>query len=90
MGSINWGALGVVTIVSFAVAVLVVVLVSLALVGLSAREPGQTGDPVSADETPIIGLGTSHLSPAVGTAVAALCLLGAAAVVLYGLYVIIS
>jgi len=89
MGSINWGALGVVSIVSFAVAVLVVVLVSLALVGLSARAPAQDGEPVSADETPIIGRGSPPLSPAAGTTVAAICLLAAAAIVVYGLYLIV-
>ena len=87
--SINWGALGVVTIVSFAIGVLVVVLVSLAMVGLSAREPACEGDPVSADETPVIGRGGNTLSPAAGTSVAVVCLLGAAAIVLYGLYIII-
>ena len=87
--SVNWGALGVVTIVSFAVGVLVVVLVSLAVVGLSAREPDQGGERASADDTPVIGRGGSTLSPAAGTAVAVVCLLGAAAIVLYGLYVII-
>jgi len=87
--SINWGALGVVTIVSFAVGVLVVVLVSLAVVGLSAREPVQGGERASADDPPVIGRGGSTLSPAAGTAVAVVCLLGAAAIVLYGLYVIV-
>ena len=38
--TINWGALGVVAAVSLVIGVLLVVLVSLALVGLSAREPG--------------------------------------------------
>jgi hypothetical protein len=87
--SINWGALGVVTIVSFAIGVLVVVLVSLAVVGLSARETVQDGERGSADDTPVIGRGGSTLSPAAGTAVAVVCLLGAAAIVLYGLYVIV-
>jgi hypothetical protein len=87
--SINWGALGVVTLVSLAAGVLIVVLVSLALVGLSAREPSQEGELVSVDDTPIIGRGGSDLSPAAGTAVAAVCLVGAAAIVLYGLYIII-
>ena len=87
--SVNWGALGVVTIVSFAIGVLVVVLVSLAMVGLSARETAQRGERVSADDTPVIGRGGSTLSPAAGTAVAVVCLLGAAAIVLYGLYVIV-
>ena len=40
---INWGALGVVAAVSLVIGVLVVVLVSLALVGLSARVPDQPG-----------------------------------------------
>jgi hypothetical protein len=87
--SINWGALGVVTIVSFAIGVLVVVLVSLAVVGLSARESVQDGERGSADDTPVIGRGGTTLSPAAGTAVAVVCLLGAAAIVLYGLYVIV-
>jgi hypothetical protein len=87
--SISWGALGVVTIVSFAIGVLVVVLVSLAVVGLSARETVPDGERVSADDTPVIGRGGSTLSPAAGTAVAVVCLLGAAAIVLYGLYIIV-
>ena len=41
--TINWGALGVVAAVSLVVGVLIVVLVSLALVGLSAREPDPAG-----------------------------------------------
>ena len=86
--AINWGALGVVAIVSLAIGVLVVVLASSALVGLSTREPAD-GEPVSADESPIIGRGGSKLSPTTGTAVAAVCLLGATAIVLYGLYVIV-
>jgi hypothetical protein len=85
---INWGALGVVAIVSLAIGVLVVVLASLALVGLSTREPVDL-DPVSADESPIIGHGGSKLSLTTGTVVATACLLGAAAIVLYGLYVIV-
>jgi hypothetical protein len=81
--TIDWGALAAVAVVSFAVAVLVVVLVSLALVGLSAREPGPTGG--AAHEIPVIGRPHDNgLSPAMGTAMAALCLLGAAVIVLYG------
>jgi hypothetical protein len=87
--SINWGALGVVTIVSFAIGVLVVVLVSLAVVGLSARETVQDGERGAADDTPVVGRGGTTLSPAAGTAVAVVCLLGAAAIVLYGLFVIV-
>ena len=83
---INWGALGVVAAVSLVIGVLVVVLVSLALVGLSARVPDQPGEP--ADEAPVIGRTGSGLSPAAGTVIAAVCLLGAATIVLYGLYLL--
>jgi hypothetical protein len=81
--TINWGALALVAVVSLAVGVLVVVLVSLALVGLSAREPGPSGE---ATEPPTT---RGRLSPAAGTATAAVCLLGAAAIVLYGLSLIV-
>jgi hypothetical protein len=84
--TINWAALGVVAVVSLVVGVLVVVLVSLALVGLSAREPDPAGEP--ADEALIIGRGSSGLSCTAGTAIAAICLLGAAAIVFYGLYLL--
>ena len=86
--SIHWEALAAVALVSLVVGVLVVVLVSLALVGLSAREPAPAREP--ADETPVISRGGSGLSPAAGTLVAAVCLGGAAATVLYGLYLLIS
>jgi hypothetical protein len=85
--SIHWEALAAVALVSLVVGVLVVVLVSLALVGLSAREPAPARP---ADETPVISRGGSGLSRAAGTLVAAVCLSGAAATVLYGLYLLIS
>ena len=85
--TIHWGALAVVAVVSLVVGVLVVVLVSLALVGLSAREPDPAGEP--ADETLVISRGGSGLSRATGTVVAAVCLIGAAAIVLYGLYLLV-
>ena len=73
--TINWAALGVVAAVSLAVAVLLVVLVSLAVVGLSAREDGgETGEP-------------RHPTVA-GRVAAAACLCAAAVIVLYGLAVI--
>jgi hypothetical protein len=84
--TINWGALGVVAAVSLVIGVLVVVLVSLALVGLSAREPDQPGEP--ADEALIIGRGGSGPSRTAGTVIAAVCLLSAAAIVFYGLYLL--
>ena len=83
---INWGALGAVAVVSLVVAVLIVVLVSLALVGLSAREPDQ---PVElADGTLVIARTGSGLSRAAGTVMAAVCLVAAAAIVAYGLYLL--
>ena len=81
--TINWGALGVVAAVSLVIGVLIVVLVSLALVGLSAREPDQPGEP--ADQARVVAGTGSGPSAAAGTAIAAVCLLGAAAIVLYGL-----
>ena len=80
--TINWGALGIVAAASLVVAVLVVVLVSVALVGLSAREP----DP--ADEALVIDRDRSGLSRDAGTVSAVICLLGATAIVLYGLYIL--
>jgi hypothetical protein len=85
--TINWGALSVVAAVSLVIGVLVVVLVSLALVGLSAREPDPVSEP--ADEALVIGRGSVGLSRAAGTAVAAVCLLGAVAIVSYGLYLLV-
>lgn len=85
--TIDWGALAIVAVVSLAVGVLVVVLVSVALVGLSARE--LTPDGEAADATPVIGRTRSGLSPAAGTVTAVLCLLGAAAIVLYGFYLLV-
>ena len=54
--SIHWAALAAVALVSLVVGVLVVVLVSLALVGLSAREPAPARAP-PADETQVITRG---------------------------------
>lgn len=80
--TINWGALGIVATVSLVIGVLVVALVSFALVGLSAREPGPTDEALSIDRD------RSGLAPATGTAIAAVCLLGTIAIVLYGLFLI--
>lgn len=75
---IAWGALGEVFIVSFGSAVLVVVLLAFAMVGLSSRAP------VAEGATP------RALSSGAGTAVAAVCLIAAAAIALFGLYMIVS
>ena len=82
--TINWEALGVVAVVSLVIGVLVVVLVSLALVALPARQPDPTDEPP--DQALVIGRG---LSRAIGTVIAAACLLGAAAIVVYGFYLVI-
>ena len=79
--TINWGALSVVAAVSLVIGVLVVVLVSLALVGLSA-------EPEPAGEALVIAPTGSGLSRTAGTVIAAVCLFGAAAIVLYGLCVL--
>ena len=84
--TINWGALSVVAAVSLVIGVLVVVLVSLALVGLSARETHPPGEP--AHEAPVITRTGSGLSRTAGTVMAAVCLFGAAAIVLFGLYLL--
>jgi hypothetical protein len=88
---INWGALGVVSIVSLAAGVVIVVLLALALVGLSAREaaaPDPAALPV--DDTEPVGRAPGPaMSPATGTALAVLCLLAVAAIVVYGLALII-
>jgi ABC-type nickel/cobalt efflux system permease component RcnA len=76
---IDWASLGLVSVVSLAAGIAVVVLVSFALVGLSARVPERAGGP---DD------GAPKLSPAAGTTVAVLCLAAVAAIVLYGLYII--
>jgi hypothetical protein len=84
--TINWGALGIVAAASLVVAVLVVVLVSLALVGLSARESDQVAE--AADGALVIDRDRSGLSRNAGTVSAAICLLSASAIVLYGLYIL--
>ena len=76
MPSIAWGSLLVVLVVSFGSAVAVVVLVSFAMVGLSAREASADGP-------------SSGISPGAGTAIAGLCLAVVVAIVAIGLYTII-
>jgi hypothetical protein len=72
--SIDWTALGQVTAVSIGVTVAVVVVFALGVLGL-ARFEGARED----------GGGTS----AVGVAQAGLCFLACAAVVVYGIYLIV-
>ena len=74
--NVHWDALLAVVGVSLGSTIAVVTLVTVALVGLSARAAGPTG-------------ARPPLSPAVGTAVAAVCLAAAAAIVLFGLGVLV-
>lgn len=77
---INWDALLAVFAVSLGATVGVVALVSVALVAMSARAPHLV--PVDAGHRP--------LSPRTGTAVAAVCLTIAAAIVLFGLWTLVA
>jgi hypothetical protein len=77
--TIHWGSLLTVFAVSMSSTIAVVVLVTLALLGLSARN---TPPPAS----------TQHplFSPAAGTAVASACLTTTTAIVLFGLWTMIA
>ena len=88
---INWGALGAVSLVSPAAGVVIVVLVASALVGLSAREPAADTEAAdTADGTEPVDRATGPvMSAAAGTALAAVCLLAVAAIVVYGLALVI-
>ena len=79
--SVNWGALLIVCVGSLAVGVVIVALASFALVGLSARERAAVGGPSD---------GAPTLSAGAGTGIAGICLLAVAAIVVYGLYIIIA
>ena len=79
---IEWASLAGVAVVAAAAALTVVLLVAFALVGLSSRSASRVDGP-DGDSAP-------GVHPAVGTAVAALCLLAAGLVVCFGLYLIIA
>lgn len=79
--SIAWGSLLTVAVVSFVAGVVVVGLVSLALVGLSARQRTIAGGPED---------GAPTLSSGAGTCVAALCLVATVAIVAYGLSIVVA
>jgi hypothetical protein len=76
---IDWATLAAIAVVATAAAVTVVLLVSFALVGLSAR----SGRPADDDRAP-------GARPVQGLAVAALCLAAAGLIVAYGLQLIIA
>jgi hypothetical protein len=83
---INWGTLLNVAFVSFGVSVGVVVLSAFAMVGLSARATG-----VAAGDSGMAESGRrSALSPTAGSVIAGLCLLAVAAMVAYGLWIVIN
>jgi hypothetical protein len=77
---IHWGALLIVQLVSFGATIAVVGLISLAIVGLSAR-----GAPAAES-----GRHATTFSPRSGTAVGAICLVAAAMIVLFGLWEIVA
>jgi hypothetical protein len=76
---IAWDSFVVVSVVSFAAAVAVVVLVSFALVALSGRPGAAVGEP-----------GQVATATRSGQAIAGVCLAAAALIVLYGLYIIVA
>ena len=79
--SIDWAALGLVCVVSAAVGVVLVVLFSLGIVGLSARRQTRGGRHD--------GLGPT-LGATAGTAVAGVCFAAVVAIAVYGLYLVAS
>jgi hypothetical protein len=80
---IDWGSLLIVQLVSFGSTITVVVLISLAVVGLSAR--GADRAPASTS-----GQHVTAFTARSGTAVGAICLLVAAMIVLFGLWQIVA
>jgi hypothetical protein len=75
---IDWATLAAIGVVAAAAAITVVLLISFALVGLSARSGRQVDDRAPGAR------------PAPGVAVAALCLVAAGLIVAYGLYLIVA
>ena len=82
MVKIDWDALLAVFAVSLGATVAVVVLVTVAMVGMSARAPHA------------VPAGPGHrswsLSPRAGTALAAVCLTASAAIILLGLWTLVA
>jgi hypothetical protein len=74
---IDWATLAAIGVAAAAAAITVVLLISFALVGMSARSGRQVEDRAPGAR------------PAPGLAVAALCLVAAGLIVAYGLYLII-
>ncbi|MCD2191982.1 hypothetical protein LQ327_01075 [Actinomycetospora endophytica] len=74
---IEWAALGLVSVVSLAVGVVVVVLFALGAIGLSSRRRALDG-----------GQNGRGLGVAMSTAVAGACFAAVAAILVYSLYII--
>jgi hypothetical protein len=78
---IDWAALGLVSVVSLAIGVVVVVLFALGTVGLASRQTTVGGKHDGQGPT---------LGRAAGTAIAGVCFAACAAILIYGLYLIAS
>jgi hypothetical protein len=76
--TIHWGSLLTVFAMSMSSTIAVVVLVTLALLGLSVRT------------TPRVFIRHPRFSPAAGTAVASACLATTSAIVLFGLWTMLA
>jgi hypothetical protein len=79
---IDWATLAAIAVVAAAAALTVVLLVSFALVGSSARSGRRVDGPDRG--------GASGMQPAAGMVVVVLCVLATALIVCYGLYLIIA
>jgi hypothetical protein len=78
---IDWATLAAIAVVAAAAAVSLVLLVSFAVLGLSAPSGGRVGDPDGS---------AAGARPATGLALAVVCLLAAGLIVSYGLYLIVA
>jgi hypothetical protein len=79
---IDWASLAAVAVVATVAALTIVLLISFAVVALSARPGRRTDGPGGGD--------ASVARAGVGTAIAALCVLATGLIVCYGLYMIIA
>jgi hypothetical protein len=79
---IDWTSLARVGVVAAAAALTIVLLISFAVVAVSARSGRRPDGPGGGD--------ASVANAGVGTAIAALCVLAAGLIVCYGLYVIVA
>ena len=79
--SIDWASLGLVTVVSLAVGVILVVLFAFGTVGLAARRQTVGGRHDGQGPT---------LSRTAGGAVAGVCFAAVTAIVVYGIYLIVA